>query len=677
MRKYELNDDRVLMMVGMRGFLGLLCLIIFSAMQIPADSISKSGLSDVWQEKVEEHYGSETEKSDSESGLSDSKSEQNDPEYEAVPDANADGSSDSIFDDTSDDTSGKQYNRAYQMTEDDILALNNGNATILYSEEGYLSFLRGKYYEEKVLNAEDGIQSLNGMATMLGLTKGAEFFAVYSESNVFGYTFYIYQQRYGDLTLENAVLKVIVGPDGYTAGLVSSFTPNVGMAPENEKAVTAGEAQEIVRSVFEGEPLHIYEDYTRQTSVTVQGVAYHAWAVFTDMPATLEDDPESGNAGQSPNDNGGQTGRKKPPQERPYMEHLVAYDGSYLMHLPVSSPEELVLGDNAQAALPLEWFEGKEADTWTGMVTTHDGSQKKISVPVVRDEAGTYYLADAQRHILLTDYRAYVYDHSYQPRTSDDNSGWPDRYLLVYDTMIRVYDFFAEYGMISVDGFGAPILIMTDYADALGTPIDNACFQGFTAGWALFAFSALNDFGESLDVVAHEFTHGITTYALGGDLYINESGALNEALSDILGNLCERMIREENVRENNQESGWEIGEDSGQVIRDMSFPWLYGQPVMVGGRYYAPEEPNPNLGNDFGGVHTNSSIIAHIAWELSSLGLSDEDSLRLWTDAINFLTPYSGYKQMHYALEFACEMRGLDIEWFGKLHMVFEQAGVE
>ena len=161
------------------------------------------------------------------------------------------------------------------------------------------------------------------------------------------------------------------------------------------------------------------------------------------------------------------------------------------------------------------------------------------------------------------------------------------------------------------------------------------------------------------------------------------------------------MIREENVRENNQESnpeskneigqesnqgikdqrdqesGWEIGEDSGQVIRDMSFPWLYGQPVMVGGRYYAPEEPNPNLGNDFGGVHTNSSIIAHIAWELSSLGLSDEDSLRLWMDAINFLTPYSGYKQMHYALEFACEMRGLDIEWFGKLHMVFEQAGVE
>ena len=190
-------------------------------------------------------------------------------------------------------------------------------------------------------------------------------------------------------------------------------------------------------------------------------------------------------------------------------------------------------------------------------------------------------------------------------------------------------------------------------------------------GWALFAFSSLNDFGESIDVVAHEFTHGITTYGLAGDIYANESGALNEALSDILGNLSEILMGE------TEEGNWEIAESSGLTLRDMEFPWLYAQPVSVGGKYFQEQAADPNLGNDFGGVHTNSSIIAHIAWELCNMGMDTEDAFRLWLDAVNFLSPYSGYKEMHYALEFAWEMRGLDIEWLGKIHMVFEQAGIE
>ncbi|MFR5150968.1 MAG: hypothetical protein ACLTER_16730 [Ruminococcus sp.] len=55
-------------------------------------------------------------------------------------------------------------------------------------------------------------------------------------------------RRYGDLTLENAVLKIILDPQGYTAGLVSCFTPNVGMAPEEESSITAKEAEQIVRN---------------------------------------------------------------------------------------------------------------------------------------------------------------------------------------------------------------------------------------------------------------------------------------------------------------------------------------------------------------------------------------------------------------------------------------------
>ena len=41
-------------------------------------------------------------------------------------------------------------------------------------------------------------------------------------------------------------------------------------------------------------------------------------------------------------------------------------------------------------------------------------------------------------------------------------------------------------------------------------------------------------FSGALDIVAHELTHGLTQYT-SNLIYRNESGALNEAFSDILG----------------------------------------------------------------------------------------------------------------------------------------------
>ena len=53
-----------------------------------------------------------------------------------------------------------------------------------------------------------------GIAELLGLSRGSEFFAVYGEQDEYGYTYLTYKQRYGDLTLENAVLKIILDPQG-------------------------------------------------------------------------------------------------------------------------------------------------------------------------------------------------------------------------------------------------------------------------------------------------------------------------------------------------------------------------------------------------------------------------------------------------------------------------------
>jgi thermolysin len=92
--------------------------------------------------------------------------------------------------------------------------------------------------------------------------------------------------------------------------------------------------------------------------------------------------------------------------------------------------------------------------------------------------------------------------------------------------------------------------------------------------------------------------------------YQNESGALNEALSDIFGTLVEYS--------SNNNPDFEIGEDvytpavSGDALRSMSNPAKYGDPDHYSVRYTGT--------GDNGGVHTNSGIINKCAYLLSEGG---------------------------------------------------------
>lgn len=543
------------------------------------------------------------------------------------------------------DSEDKNYNTTEQLTEEDILRMNDGDAAILYDENGYLTFLRGRYYDEKVADPEKGIESLFGIANLLGISKGSEFFAVFGERDYYGNTIITYKQRYGEVTLENAVLKIIIDPDGYTAGVVSSFVPNIGIAREEESSITPEEAEKIVLANYP--EYHLLPVYTRQTSVTIQDVAYHAWAVFTTSP---ESELVSNGRG--------------------YLEHLVAYDGSYLMYMAVASPEELVLGDTAQTELAMSVFEGLVEKQYTGTVQLHDGTKKTITVPTAYDpETGIYYLADVNRHILLADYYSYVYGSSLEPWCSKDNSGWEDRYLLTYESYIKVYDFYRKYGLESVDGFGSPILILTDYCDENRNPENNACYLGMSAGWAAFAASSMNDYGECIDVSAHEYTHGVTTYSIGGNLYQNASGAVNEGLSDVMGNLCELLLCE------TEDTTWLMAEKSGYPVRSMSSPEQFRQPVVLGGKYYQNPSQAPAIENDFGGVHTNNSLISHVAWRLCDEGMGLEDAFHLWRETISLLTPESGYEELHQALIFASRIRSMDEKWITMIDTMCREAG--
>ncbi|MFD0590166.1 S-layer homology domain-containing protein [Paenibacillus sp. GCM10027627] len=196
-----------------------------------------------------------------------------------------------------------------------------------------------------------------------------------------------------------------------------------------------------------------------------------------------------------------------------------------------------------------------------------------------------------------------------------------------------MYEYFkTNFNRNSINDFGMDLQSVANYYEEPGTPYNNA-----------FWFNGLMVYGNgqcyscALDVIAHEFTHGVTesTSALE---YRHQSGALNESFSDIFGVLAEMEYK--------NEVSWLLGEDSGEVIRDMASPALYRQPDHMNTYKYLP-----NTGSgDYGGVHYNSGIqnkAAYlIATKLDSLGLDGKQILGdlSYDVLVNRLMPVSDFE---------------------------------
>lgn len=111
----------------------------------------------------------------------------------------------------------------------------------------------------------------------------------------------------------------------------------------------------------------------------------------------------------------------------------------------------------------------------------------------------------------------------------------------------------------------------------------------------------LRSLAASLDVVAHEFFHGVTekTALL---VYELESGAMNESYSDIFGTLISNYPEADWGKWN-----WLVGDglsSETEAFRSMQDPAKFGQPKYM--KDYR-NLPNTQAG-DWGGVHTNSGI---------------------------------------------------------------------
>lgn len=169
-----------------------------------------------------------------------------------------------------------------------------------------------------------------------------------------------------------------------------------------------------------------------------------------------------------------------------------------------------------------------------------------------------------------------------------------------YDGLGDTYRFYWEqFQRDSIDDQGMPLHGWVHY----GERYDNAFWDGSEM---VFGDGDMFDrFTKSLDVIGHELTHGVTEKEAGLQ-YLNQSGALNESVSDVFGSLVKQYKRGQTA----DKADWLIGADiikkgfPGKALRSMAAPgtaWEHDdQPATMKGYVHTQA--------DNGGVHTNSGI---------------------------------------------------------------------
>jgi Zn-dependent metalloprotease len=198
-----------------------------------------------------------------------------------------------------------------------------------------------------------------------------------------------------------------------------------------------------------------------------------------------------------------------------------------------------------------------------------------------------------------------------------------------------------------------------------------------------------NYFASAFDVVAHEYTHAVTSFS--SDLIDrNESGALNESFSDVMAVGAEFYLAASG--RSTRPPDYILGEDAFTPVapgalsgtRTLSDPLAYGYPDHYSIRFRGPE--------DGGGVHINSSISNH-AFFLAIEGGTNRTS-RLAVEGVGaanreqiervfyrgftaFLTPNATFAQARQAtLRAASELYGDSSAAFRAVQQAWTAVGV-
>jgi Zn-dependent metalloprotease len=231
-----------------------------------------------------------------------------------------------------------------------------------------------------------------------------------------------------------------------------------------------------------------------------------------------------------------------------------------------------------------------------------------------------------------------------------------------FDGCGATHDFFAKaFGRNSIDDKGLTLVSTVHY----GVNFDNAMWNGRQMIYGDGDGKLFNRFTIALDVIGHELTHGVTEHDAALE-YRNQSGALNEHISDAFG----IMVKQYALGQLASQSDWLIGAGllgpnvRGKAVRSMKAPGTAYDDLVIGRdpqpahmRHYVTSE------DDNGGVHINSGIPNHAFYLFATAvgGPVWPVAGRIWYHVLKTqLFPHAGFQDFASAtVKTAGEMYGI------------------
>jgi bacillolysin len=284
-----------------------------------------------------------------------------------------------------------------------------------------------------------------------------------------------------------------------------------------------------------------------------------------------------------------------------------AVNGALLASIPLVMTEN-VSGSGINLfgqTIPLNvWHEGS---TFLMIDTSKPMFKNGCNVDDLKQGCGAIYVGDAN-HTPPNSSPDSSQANISQVSSSSSTSWTPADAVSAASNFSKVFDYYRQvHNRNSIDGNGGNILAITrlgvNYQNAFWTDAINGMF-----------FGDAEKYPGSLDVVGHEMTHGVTSKT-AGLVYQDQPGALNEALSDIFGEMVENFATGSN--------DWLIGSQI-TPLRNMANPAQFGDPATMS-QYVTTT-------SDHGGVHTNSGIINHayyllVQGEPGAIGHADAEKI--------------------------------------------------
>ena len=370
--------------------------------------------------------------------------------------------------------------REGQLTQEDIRALNGGEE-IVYSHEGHVTFVDGTCTDSPVTNVDEAAAVVDSMMTLIGADENTEFVPWNTVRDPLGNCYYIFQQMYQNTTVCGGAVKVIADAEGKMIGLTSSVEAKMPEV-EAEEWITARDAEELVVKREAEDSGHLLQVYSQYTDTVVlpslltfdieseDASSRYAWVVYTDNP--------SGNVQDS--------------TDLPYLAHYISMNGEYLYDMPAIVPDD----DAGRSGYDISYiFEFMEPVDYTGYVDLSDGTEKELTVTVMRDSrTGMYYLGNIERRIAVAQCYDFLYnDGQVILESSPDNMEWDQVGLLSLYNYCRAWDYYNEIGWVGGDGEGTPIIILNNFCDDHFNEVNNACYVGKIYGAQVFLASKIND----------------------------------------------------------------------------------------------------------------------------------------------------------------------------------------